>query len=85
MIAAGGRALVSGSAGCGPDLSRFGPVVRVFDPGGLAATLADVHAATRDGTDRSAVAAARERALAWFEPAASADALLRAVAGGATR
>lgn len=85
MIAVGGRALVSASAGCGPDLSRFGPIVRVFDPGGLAATLADVHADTRDGTDRSAVDAARERALAWFEPAASADALLRAVAGGATR
>jgi glycosyltransferase involved in cell wall biosynthesis len=80
MLAAGGRALVSESAGCAGDLPAFGPAVRVFAPGGLPAALAQAVAALASGADERAVDAAREAALAWFAPTATAEALLAAVA-----
>lgn len=83
MLAAGGRALVSESAGCAPDLSAFGPAVRAFAPGGLAAALDASLRALRDGSDGEAVRASREAALAWSSPGAAADALLRAVSARA--
>ena len=76
MLAAGGRALVSESAGCAPDLSAFGPVVRTFATNGLAEALAASLDAVRDGADRLATDASREAALAWFAPGSAAEALL---------
>ena len=79
MLAAGGRALVSESAGCAPDLSRFGPAVRSFAAGRLPDALSAALDGLRAGSDEAAVAASREAAVAWFTPAAAAEALLSAV------
>lgn len=81
-LATGGRALVSASAGCGPDLSRFAPVVQVFPPGGLAAALVAAHAATAEGRDRATLEVARAAAIDWFAPARVAETLLRATRTG---
>lgn len=74
MLATGGRALVSLSAGCGPDLSRFGDAVRRVPDGGWGEALRALAGGppSRGGADVAA-------AVRWFEPAAAARALIVAV------